>query len=325
MLKLSIIVPVYNVEAYLGKCLDSLIGNNLSQEDYEIILVNDGSTDSSGAIAEQYASRNSNIQLINQKNQGLGGARNTGIKLADGNYIMFVDSDDYVEKNSFAALLKCAEDQDLDVLRYNHEEVDESYEIIPKKKNATHAVVFKDDVINGKTYLSERMGWACYVCVYLFRSEFIKSGNYLFEKNIYFEDVEWLPRVLIHANRVSSIDKYVYNYLQREGSITKSPNKEKTEKLYHDQGLVIDTIKGLIDSEKDPGVICWAKGFIALTVISRISIVVAHFPEQKNEAIRELKKKKIFPLQAFNFTSKQKLYTALINISPKLFLFLKSI
>ena len=98
-MKLSIIVPVYNVADYLPKCLDSLLVQDLSQNEYEIIVVNDGSTDNSGKIAEEYSKTYSNIILINQENQGLSGARNTGIQNAKGEYVQFVDSDDYLEPN----------------------------------------------------------------------------------------------------------------------------------------------------------------------------------------------------------------------------------
>jgi len=320
---LSIIVPVYNVEAYLSKCLDSLILNDIEAGDYEIILLNYGSTDSSKSIAENYAGSHTNIRLINQENQGLGGARNTGIQHAKGAYLMFVDSDDYIQKNSLKSLLERAKSQDLDVLRFNHEEVDENGQIIPKKKNATHAVVFEEDIIDGKKYLSERMGYACYVCLYLFKSKFINSGRYLFKEQIYFEDVEWLPRVLLDAGRVSSMNLHVYNYLKRSESITKSLQKEKAEKRFSDQGLIVNYLNNLQEGEHNSGVIKWAKGLIALTIMSRLSMVANHLKHKRKEAIRDLKESKILPLQSYNFTRKQGIYAVIINICPRIFIMIK--
>ena len=120
-MQLSIIVPVYNVADYLAKCLDSLLAQDLPQNEYEIIVVNDGSTDNSGEIAQQYADKYANITLINQGNQGLSGARNTGIKCAKGDYIQFVDSDDYLEENVLGGLLKQVEKDNLDVLRFKYQ------------------------------------------------------------------------------------------------------------------------------------------------------------------------------------------------------------
>ena len=122
-MKLSIIVPVYNVADYLAKCLDSLLAQDLPQNEYEIIVVNDGSTDNSVDIAQQYADKYANITLINQANQGLSGARNTGIKQAKGDYIQFVDSDDYLEDNVLGGLMKQVENDDLDVLRFKYQNV----------------------------------------------------------------------------------------------------------------------------------------------------------------------------------------------------------
>ena len=102
---LSIIVPVYNVEKYLERCIESLIHQDIEPSDYEIIMVNDGSTDHSGIIAEQLTSKYENIILFNQRNQGLSGARNSGLKLCRGKYVMFVDSDDFLEKNSLMYLI----------------------------------------------------------------------------------------------------------------------------------------------------------------------------------------------------------------------------
>ena len=94
----SIVVPVYNVEAYLEKCLDSLVNQNF--DNYEVIIVNDGSTDKSKEIAQRYENKYSNVVLIDQKNKGLGGARNTGIEAVKGEYILFVDSDDYIHPDT---------------------------------------------------------------------------------------------------------------------------------------------------------------------------------------------------------------------------------
>ena len=101
----SIVVPIYNVEKYLSKCIDSLISQ--TYKNLEIILVNDGSTDQSGEIAQQYAKQDSRIRYIVQKNKGLGGARNTGLEYAKGNYILFIDSDDYIRNNMVEKMAKC--------------------------------------------------------------------------------------------------------------------------------------------------------------------------------------------------------------------------
>ena len=114
MVKISIIVPVYNTEPYLEQCLDSIINQTL--EDIEIICVNDGSTDNSLSILEEYASKDNRIRIINQENKGQGFARNNGLKNVNGEYVLFVDSDDWIELNTCEALYKKVNELDLDML-----------------------------------------------------------------------------------------------------------------------------------------------------------------------------------------------------------------
>ena len=137
MMKLSIIVPIYNVERYLRKCVDSLLAQDY--EDYEIILVDDGSTDDSGAICDEYAASSLSaagtssfseadhsiipIRVIHQPNAGLSAARNAGIKCANGEYLCFVDSDDYWEPNVLGGLMEQVEREKLDVLRFDYQNV----------------------------------------------------------------------------------------------------------------------------------------------------------------------------------------------------------
>ena len=159
-MKLSIIVPVYNVADYLAKCLDSLLTQDLPQNEYEIIVVNDGSTDNSGDIAQQYADKYAGITLINQANQGLSGARNTGIQQAKGDYIQFVDSDDYLEVYVLGGLMKQIEKDKLDVLRYKYQNVrinnaSNKYEIFkPYKSSSFLFDDYSSDVTEGLNFLN---------------------------------------------------------------------------------------------------------------------------------------------------------------------------
>lgn len=175
MTKLSFIVPVYNVAPYLRKCVDSLLVQDYN--DYEIILVDDGSTDSSGAICDEYVSSNELvnervrelerplIRVIHQQNSGLSAARNAGIECANGEYLCFVDSDDYWESNVLGGLMEQVEREKLDVLRFDYQNVRlnsaRQYEVFQPYK-FPHQVDVKHHVTDGETYMNERMGYACY-------------------------------------------------------------------------------------------------------------------------------------------------------------------
>ena len=124
-LKLSVIVPIYQVEQYLPKCVDSLLNQGLSPTDYEIILVDDGSPDNCGVICDDYALRHENIKVVHRQNGGLSAARNSGIEVAQGEYVQFVDPDDYLESNVLGKLVQKVESDKLDVLRFNYQNVNE--------------------------------------------------------------------------------------------------------------------------------------------------------------------------------------------------------
>ena len=315
--KLSIIVPVYNVADYLAKCLDSLLSQDLSQDEYEIIVVNDGSTDNSGDIAQKYADKYANITLINQTNQGLSGARNTGIKHANGEYIQFVDSDDYIEKNVLGGLMKQVEKDDLDVLRFNYENVNDNGEIINPNKDPKHFVDFSNAVVDGLTFLNQRLGPACYAWQFMIKKEII--ADCLFKERIYFEDTEWTPRMLLKASRVASTSAVAYYYLVREGSITKAVNKEKQRKVLEDKILLILSMKEQYNLNTKA---VWYLSMIAGTVLSTIGYLATNFYDEHSVYLSKIKELKVYPLSYYQSTKSVKRKLKLINFSPNLYCWL---
>ena len=316
-MKLSIIVPVYNVADYLPKCLDSLLSQDLAQNEYEIIVVNDGSTDNSREIAQQYADQYANITLINQSNQGLSGARNTGIANAKGEYVQFVDSDDYLEDNVLGGLMKQVDDDDLDVLRFKYQNVrinneSKKYEIFkPYKSDSFLFDDYSPKVTDGVTFLNERFGTACYAVMFIIRKTIL--DNCVFKQGIYFEDTEWTPRMILKSKRIASTDTIVYNYLMREGSITKAVNKDKQRKVVEDKIKLVDS---LLDHSKDLENKSWFERMIAGTVLSTIGCIAADFYDERKKYLKELKQRNIYPLSYNKTTKGTKRKLQLINLSP---------
>jgi len=321
-MRLSIIVPVFNVENYISKCVESLLNQDIPTDEYEIILVNDGSTDGSLKICNYYVENYSNIKIVSQKNQGLGAARNAGIEASKGDAILFVDSDDYLKQMSLNTLLKTFELQNLDVLRFNYEAISAGGEIIPKKMSSNYSTIYSKSVVDGKTFLANYLGWACYVWVFLFKRELIKTNQLHFNSDIYYEDVEWLPRVLLLSQRVCSVEDVIYFYLQRSGSITKGADEWKKNKTLADKLFIINMLKNLSIGVNDTKVRAWCQGLISLTVVSLLSLVENELPVKKTELIGILKKAYL-PLKGYQFTPKQWRDIFIINISPRLFCFLK--
>lgn len=313
---LSIIVPVYNVSKYLAKCLDSLICQDLKPEEYEIIIVNDGSTDNSEEISRQYEEKYSNIKVVRQKNQGLSGARNTGIKLAKGMYIQFVDSDDYLEPNVLKTLIDKMETDNLDVLRFNYQNVNENYEVYEPYKEHKSYVDYRDEVCDGLTFLTERLGYACYAVQFLIKSELLKKEGNTFKSGIYFEDTEWTPRILTQAKRVTSTDLMVYNYLLRQGSITNSVSIEKKRKVLEDKMLLVSSLKQQMLDKADKR---WYEGMISATVISITGCIVADFYKEKDKYLKELNDLDVYPLSYYHASKLATRKIKFINFSPRMF------
>ena len=330
--KLSIIIPVYNVEGYLRKCIDSVLIQDY--DDYEIILVDDGSTDSCPAICDEYACtpytvHHTPIKVIHQPNAGLSAARNSGIKIANGDYIMFVDSDDYIKPNVLGLLMQQVERDKLDVLRFNYQNVNEQYEVFNSNKAQKRDVDYSEVVTDGETFLNERLGPMCYAVMFIIRRNLIigdrrlKIGDCLFKEGIYFEDTEWTPRMLLRAKRVASTPMIVYNYLWRSGSITLPTDPVKREKVIHDKIALLSGFKEQRKLVKNPIWFDWMTSFNTMTVLNALASIPA---SERKPYFEELKSLHIFPL----LTKKEKVLShrikiGLANISPSLYCSLMSL
>ncbi len=220
MAKISIIIPVYNVEVYLRDCLDSIINQTL--KDIEIICVNDGSTDNSLSILNNYAQKDSRIIIVNQENQGLSMARNSGLKFASGEYIGFVDSDDWVDVDFYEKLYNAAINQNCDIAAASiirkriHSQ---KYRVHYTESNSVYTLEDKIKLCNVPV--------CCYVWNKIYKSDKIK--NFKFQQNIYFEDMMWLPEVLKQTKGLVSVPDTNYYYRVNNNSIVKkiqSPKKQ---------------------------------------------------------------------------------------------------
>ena len=227
-MKLSVVVPIYNVEVYLRRCLDSLI--NQTMDDYEVILIDDGSSDKSGAIADQYEKEYKIIKVIHQQNKGLSGARNTGLRAAHGKYVVFVDSDDWIEINTLKLLVNEAERWNLDVgvadFRYVYEngvETENLEKPLRCSEALTGPIFFKDSM---KILSSLATVWKS-----IYRTSFLIENHLFFREGFNHEDEEWTPRVYLKAQRVKNIPIIFYNYFIHTDTISKDPKSFEKNSL----------------------------------------------------------------------------------------------
>ena len=215
-MKLSIIVPTYKVEPWIEKCLLSLVHQDIAHQDYEIIVVNDETPDKSADIARELGNEYPMIKVMDQKNKGLSGARNTGIRHAKGKYLLFVDSDDYLESNVLSEMLSFAEENNLEVAMFGQNIIID--EVKTPRDNFNPETT---SVMSGIELFYKRTSDSA--CKYLIKTDFLKQNNlYFFEQAIYLEDGEWSPRLFAHAERTAYKGIYFYNYLLRKGSLVTS-------------------------------------------------------------------------------------------------------
>ncbi|MEY8733657.1 glycosyltransferase [Peribacillus frigoritolerans] len=220
---ISVIIPIYNVQDLLPKCIESII--NQTYEKLEIILVNDGSKDNSALICEQYAKKDKRIKVIHKPNGGLSDARNAGLEIAKGDYIAFVDSDDYIINNAYEVMILEATRHDLDIVAANAEVLNGK-----SKSNLMKEKHMPTEIITGLDYLCESIKQSSFqACAWLnlYRKNLLIDNNFYFEKGLLHEDEEWTPRVFLKANKVKYMDFKFYNYVIREGSIMTKKDKTK--------------------------------------------------------------------------------------------------
>lgn len=214
-MKLSIIIPAYNVEKYITKCVSSCMNQNINKGEYEIIIINDGSTDKSGKILKNLKKQYSQIKIIDQSNKGLSNTRNKGLKESSGKYIWFIDSDDWIEKNCLQNIL--LELNDIDILMLNYQQILYGDSILKIKKQ----IIYEGFEISGKEIYEKKIPFHIPVQFCIFKKEFLIKNNLNFYPNIYHEDLEFKPRAIYFAKKIKYYTPIVYNKLnERSGSIT---------------------------------------------------------------------------------------------------------
>lgn len=217
MCKISVIIPVYNVEDYLTECLDSVI--NQTFDDIEIICVDDGSTDNSSEILKKYEENDKRLRIITQENKGLSGARNTGLENANGKYIYFLDSDDYIEQNTLKEIYEISEKNNLDMLFFKiicfYDETKENFTTPYFEMNFLND--FKNKIFNYKEIGADVYNLAVTMQSSFFNAELI--SNLRFPEGLIFEDNPFFIEAILKSNRAYFYDKYLCNKRERKGSI----------------------------------------------------------------------------------------------------------
>lgn len=233
---LSIIIPVYNVENYLVQCINSIL--NLDQNLVEIILIDDGSTDNSSKICDKYSSKFNNINVIHKKNSGLSAARNTGLNIAKGKYIIFLDSDDYIVKDKLKEIINIISQIDVDVIMSN----------FYKDINNILNIGGENNILESNKIIKNSSNLVCDIFKYtkdlwpawkfIVKKEFLIKNNIKFKEGFLHEDVDYTSRIIIKMKSYYYFNDPWYCYrIDRNGSIM---NNKKFKSLIDTTNIIID-------------------------------------------------------------------------------------
>lgn len=302
---ISIIIPVYNVEKYLEKCLDSVI--HQSYENIEIILVNDGSTDTSGEICKKYSEKDKRIVLFNQENAGLSAARNTGIEICKGEYIAFVDSDDWVEKDYILKMYTECKNKNVDIVICGFNKVNENNDLIldesSKLRKRTIDNKNKFDLLFNENNLETILAWNK-----LYKRKIFNTLRYPVGK--IHEDEFVVYDVLNNVDGdIVVLNENLYNYLIRNSSISNTIS----DKVLHS----FEALKSRIDKTT------WSKRyniFAKCQLINNYIYVYKKAVGNKNLQLKILKEIKKYKLSLKGIPLKQKIKFTMFKIAPNLYI-----
>lgn len=257
-IKISVIIPVYNVEKYLSKCLDSVLQQDF--DSYEIIAVNDGSKDSCGEILKEYSSRNEKIVVVNQENKGLGGARNSGIEKAVGEYLLFLDSDDAIKPKTLSGLYQDAIQSQADIVWCGMDYVNEAGEIISTRKANENGVKVVTQQESPLLFANDSYAWNK-----LYKRKLFIDNNIRFPERAWYEDLKTLPKLVLKSEMIALSDKVCFEYLQRADSIMHVSNADRNIEM-------IDAVSDVLNYYKEEN--AFDKYFESLEYMTVLHVLV---------------------------------------------------
>ena len=316
-MKLSIIVPIYNVEQYILECVQSVYRQALTENDFELILVNDGTQDNSFGVIKDIIHQHTNIIVVEQSNQGLSAARNTGLLYAKGDYILFLDSDDLLIDNTIPSLLALSEKMpDLIVAGFKKMNNDEIHNFMAPSQDR----IIVEEKSGEELFLRDLNPQQCYVWRTLYKKEFLDNNNLKFIRDIYFEDVPFTTECYLKARRCVKTSQIFYIYRQRVDSIVSTLNIKKI----FDFNTVLARLwemKRISDLSAEQE----AKLMDILFVTFSISIwYVSHdnvLLKQRKDIVRDLENK--IPDISFTNGLKQKIISCFYRIAPCTYIYIR--
>ena len=241
-MKLSVVIPLYNKEKYIGQCLQSVLGQDLPESEYEIIVVDDSSTDSSYSIANGYAEKNGNIITFRQENGGAGAARNKGLEEAKGDYVYFIDADDYIAENVLNSLLEICYRKNLEILGFNTKQTSNRTLI----ESSTHKHQNPDlDVVDGMTYIARR-DFRNEAWWYFIKRSFLLDTGIKFIEGRYLQDSIFTASLLPKTRKIAKVNFDIHRFVKVENSATTNKSPQHILKFIDDLVYAIEQFDAII-------------------------------------------------------------------------------
>lgn len=310
--KISIIIPVYNVEKYISKCLDSIV--NQTYRNIEVIVVNDGSTDKSGLICDEYAKRYNSIRVFHKKNGGVSSARNLGIDYSSGEYIAFVDPDDYIDKNMYEKLYNS-------IRKYNSEIAISSFAYIkngkedPQDTSNIEVIYNKSEAIESYFNNTYPFNYS-FLCNKLFKKGLF-DGVRLNTKILVQEDTEVMIKIYDKSKRISYIGQPLYFYELRNGSVTS--NKISRGKITTEQAFleIYNYTKENLPQFNSQALLKYTSYFFNIIIE-----IIKNYDEYEDDYYSLIKKLRLSYKEIINdkqMPLKYKVHSSLLLLSPKIY------
>lgn len=306
---ISVIVPVYNVEAYLSRCVDSILSQ--TYQNLEVILMNDGATDLSGAICDGYAKKDSRVKVIHKENGGLSSARNAGLDICLGDFVAFVDSDDWVEQDAYESMLKLAMELDVKLVcagRYdvNSETGEKTVGLCPPKTEK-----ISSEELVGRIFTWNQCDSSA--CDKLYHRSLLEKWR--FPQGKVCEDVPVMYRIILQTDWVAVYSKPIYNYFHRSGSITTSSVSDKTFHFLEHTGVIypyiLQNYPAIADKARYLRIRALAYSCLVIDVAGRD--VKANYKALYDSSCQELRKHSSFILSSSLFSKKERLTNLLLG------------
>ena len=303
-MKLSILIPMYNAESFIERCLSSLMHQSISKHDYEVIVFNDGSKDASKGIVENFIKTHNNVFLHSYKNEGVIATRNKLLKLAKGTYVYFMDADDYIAYDSLSEALEFAIQNEIDIIGFNT--------LVTKNHAFFNLGTSFDElkapkIVSGTQYLKENRNLRLEIWWFLVRKDFLSANGFTFVEGGYDGDVVFTLRLFLYAKSVAYTPISIYRYFQSPESTMRTKDHASRKKivlyflaLIDDLSNLIDTLENLPISHKSIIKSHFKFRRDAFTFFTIIKMIKAKFSVKTiKEKLIELEKNGAYPINSF--------------------------